>query len=513
MINVEIFSCAGGMAEGFRRAGITFDMAVDMAPDHCDSYEANLGHRPLQMNALDLLRMAKLGWHVEVDLLVADPPCTPWSRAGKRKGLTDERDMLRATAEIIALLRPRAYLIGNVPGLEDSQNLPIVQDVIGGLARYGYCVRDFASLDAADYGVPQHRVRPFWYGHRFGPCLRWPEPTHGDPDELQETLPGVRSLVPWVTCGQALAHLPAKELGRPIKLRRRDCHGKRHGSVLQLPARVVGTSNLSDGNVLLPDAANGHQPHAADSPARTITSSSGRGAPGALVFSDNHRPSFADEPAMTVRAGDGGGAVRAMSFRSRGEVTYNARHAPATEDAPAPTIGAKMRHQAGQVLQLRKKTPQSARTVAPDAPATAVQVREDRVGSGMVIEWPWARPSTTLQADPRIPPPGTNGRKKGTKNGRTRPGAVLLSEKAAKILQGFPDDWVVAGKTKRTRWSQIGQAMPPPLAHAVALSVRQQLEASAGDQPLEAFVPYSPPPTRAAAREPEQVAMNLGGMP
>lgn len=25
-----------------------------------------------------------------------------------------------------------------------------------------------------------------------------------------------------------------------------------------------------------------------------------------------------------------------------------------------------------------------------------------------------------------------------------------------------------SGKTKRARWSQIGQAMPPPLAHAVA---------------------------------------------
>lgn len=126
MINLELFSCSGGMAEGFRRAGVRFDLAIDFAVHHCDSYERNLGHRPVQMDARDLLRMVHLGWRVEVDLLVADPPCTPWSRAGKRLGTADQRDMLEATCELIAALRPRRYLIGNIPGLDDSSNLPIV---------------------------------------------------------------------------------------------------------------------------------------------------------------------------------------------------------------------------------------------------------------------------------------------------------------------------------------------------------------------------------------------------
>src|SRR5689334_10645185 len=93
---LEIFCCAGGMAEGFRRAGIEFSVAVDANPDACTSYEHNLGRRPIQMDVRDLLRLHGVGWRpVErLDLLVADPPCTPWSRAGKRKGLDDERDML-----------------------------------------------------------------------------------------------------------------------------------------------------------------------------------------------------------------------------------------------------------------------------------------------------------------------------------------------------------------------------------------------------------------------------------
>lgn len=120
MMMLELFGCAGGMADGFRRAGITFDFSFDRDEDACASYATNLGHAPIQMDLRDLVRMARAGWSPgRIDLLVADPPCTPWSRAGKRKGLADERDLLQETCELIALLRPRAYLIANVPGLDD----------------------------------------------------------------------------------------------------------------------------------------------------------------------------------------------------------------------------------------------------------------------------------------------------------------------------------------------------------------------------------------------------------
>jgi len=218
---IELFPCSGGMAEGLRRAGITIDMAFDSDADACTSYAANLGHAPVRIDVNDLARMARAGWRPgPIDLLVADPPCTPWSRAGKRQGRDDERDMLDVTVELVRLLRPRAYLIANVPGLDDGPNWPIVQETIGGLARDGYCVRDFARLDAADFGVPQHRVRPFWYGHLDGPCLVWPSRTHGAPHECAPTLPGVARLTPWVTCRQALGTSP-----RRTSARRSDCGG------------------------------------------------------------------------------------------------------------------------------------------------------------------------------------------------------------------------------------------------------------------------------------------------
>jgi DNA (cytosine-5)-methyltransferase 1 len=131
---LELFSCSGGMAEGLRRAGLLVTTAIDFDPDACASYAANLGHAPIRMDVRDVLR---LDWRprAPIDLFVADPPCTPWSRAGKRKGLDDEHDMLLETVALVRALAPRAFLIANVPGLDDGPNWPVVQRTIEAVGR------------------------------------------------------------------------------------------------------------------------------------------------------------------------------------------------------------------------------------------------------------------------------------------------------------------------------------------------------------------------------------------
>lgn len=236
MTTIELFCCAGGMSEGFRRAGLPIDLAVDCDPDMITAYEANHGYRPMQCDVYQLaehttdllhaIRLAELG---PIDLLVADPPCTPWSPAGKRKGLADPRDCLRVTRQLIEKLRPRAWLIGNVPGLQYAPSWPIAQEIFGTIE--GYEV-DHVSLDAACYGVPQHRIRPFWFGRpRGSSAIRWPEPAHCDPSELESSL-GLHALKPWVTCRQALAVLPREKWGREVTL-------SRNGVVLSMEARAI----------------------------------------------------------------------------------------------------------------------------------------------------------------------------------------------------------------------------------------------------------------------------------
>lgn len=373
MVVVELFPCSGGMAEGFRRAGVDVSVAFEIDSDACEAYSRNLGSRPVQLDVRTLPSLtASLGVPPGcVDLVVADPPCTPWSRAGKRRGLEDDRDMLVTTVELIRLWRPGCWLIGNVPGLDDSTNAQALRRTFGPL-RENYCI-DYASLDAAAYGVPQHRVRPFWFGHpRGSACVAWPKPTHGAVSR-QIQIPGTE-LQPYVTVRDALSHIPARQLGQLVRIRERATRC-------------------------------GHPPSLPNRPAGTIAASMPGNGGNVLLTNRKHRINRSDEPSYTVTTkGDGRGAQGACA-----------------------------------------------------------------------MEWPWDRPSTTVTARDEVPQFNRNGRRGMSQSAN----AIKLSERAAAVLQGFPENWQFVGKTKRSRWSQIGQAMPPPLAHAVGLSVAEWLSVRA----------------------------------
>lgn len=385
----------------------------------------------------------------------------------------------------------------------------MVQRTLGALGDVGYCV-DFVRLDAADYGVPQRRIRPFWYGHGVAdPHIVWPERTHAPPaDCRQPTLPTVRAMLPWVTCRQALEHLPQRDLGRPVRLRYRGQNGAQQGSVPDKPARVVGTSNLSDGNVLVhPDHAMrkdgrahrhpGKKARASrvDEPAGVVTASE-NGDGNTLLLSGlrsmvvvpHHPPSQVDEPSRTIRASSSrtpdkiitgpytepslmDGPSRTVRAAPRGEQTLLVSGAhPAHEvDAPAGTI-AGCGKQRAQILTANSRHPIST----PDAPSRTVCTKGDMQGGqgAAVLAWPWDRPSTTVTTRHAIPPPGHHPESGSI---LSLPNAVKLSEKAAAILQGFPRTWLFSGKTKASRWAQIGMAMPPPLAEAVGRSIARAL--------------------------------------
>lgn len=97
--------------------------------------------------------------------------------------------------------------------------------------------------------------------------------------------------------------------------------------------------------------------------------------------------------------------------------------------------------------------------------------RKHRETGKKALSWPWDRPATVVHSDPGAPP-GHHAKSYMSDNRGHGPNAVKLSEKAAAILQGFPEGWLFSGETKKARWAQIGMAMPPPLAAAVAESIR-----------------------------------------
>ncbi len=429
---IEICSCAGGMALGFRRAGIEFDLVVDKDESACKSYRHNLGHDPIRMDLRDLLRLAESGWHPGggvLDLVVADPPCQPWSTAGKQRGLGDERDCLRPLIALIEVLQPRAFLLGNVPGLEHANAADALADTVGALSFRGYCI-DHIVLDAADYGVPQRRIRPFWFAHRGGPCITWPSPTHGPPTD-QIGLAGTE-LAPWVTCRQALRDLPMAELGKVRSLR----PPKKHAN------------------------GSGHPWSEADSPARTICARHDGGSGGGDVlqlFDTGFPPSHVDQPARTV--------TTRGSHKGNKMVGIQIEEWP--WDRPATTVcGENWIPQPGhthtRMDKFHGKPYQGWRAVVLSERARARLQGFPEWLCGCNGGFPIARVEDLQREMEEGSGPD-----------------VRISEVCQTCwLPRRP--WRFIGHTKGSRNAQIGMAMPPPLSEAIARSVAQWFTTSEG---------------------------------
>jgi DNA (cytosine-5)-methyltransferase 1 len=122
----------------------------------------------------------------EIAVLAGGPPCVSFSIAGAREGLASETGMLfESYARLLRVLKPRAFVFENVKGLlsaagpdgEPGGAWPIIRDR---LSDAGYRI-SWELLDAAAFGVPQHRERVIVVGlrGRRGDRFEFPSATHG----------------------------------------------------------------------------------------------------------------------------------------------------------------------------------------------------------------------------------------------------------------------------------------------------------------------------------------------
>jgi DNA (cytosine-5)-methyltransferase 1 len=104
----------------------------------------------------DLRTFDGIPWRGKVDVLSAGFPCQPFSIAGKREGVEDERHLWPSVSRIIGEVRPSIIVLENVPGVIDAAGLGIA----GNLSQMGY---DFAwgIVRASEAGAPHRRARFF----------------------------------------------------------------------------------------------------------------------------------------------------------------------------------------------------------------------------------------------------------------------------------------------------------------------------------------------------------------
>ena len=173
-IALDLFCGVGGMSLGFEQAGFCVAAAFDAEPRNVRTYRNNfpgvrVAESRLEMESGASLRRAAGVGDTDLHLVFGGPPCQGFSIGGRRE-VDDERNRLVFTfATLVRQLQPRYFVMENVRGLMAKHARPIMRSFLTRVRRAGYdVVEPIKVLNAADYGVPQKRLRVFVLGYRKG---------------------------------------------------------------------------------------------------------------------------------------------------------------------------------------------------------------------------------------------------------------------------------------------------------------------------------------------------------
>jgi DNA (cytosine-5)-methyltransferase 1 len=182
----DLFSGAGGLSAGFRAAGCEPIFALDKDADSCATYERNFGLGPENASITQFEPADLAGKLRDADVILGGPSCQTFSTQGRRFTWADPEDeRTKLWTHMLALVdevRPRAFLLENVPGLS-HKGLAYEKDgraqgeIVTHFEKLGYRLRAKILL-AADYGVPQLRRRLFVVGVKDDLSFEFPRPTH-----------------------------------------------------------------------------------------------------------------------------------------------------------------------------------------------------------------------------------------------------------------------------------------------------------------------------------------------
>lgn len=166
---LELFGGGGGVGCGLQAAGHHVITTIEKEPDIADCYQAN--HPDTKVIVADVLDVEHNLVQIpgNIDALWASPVCKQHSKA-RRKTLEAREDANIGLAILpyVEAIQPSLVVIENVKGYLKHSSL---STIVATLLKWGYTV-SMRTLDAADFGVPQHRERLIVQARR-GP-IAWP---------------------------------------------------------------------------------------------------------------------------------------------------------------------------------------------------------------------------------------------------------------------------------------------------------------------------------------------------
>ena len=176
---LDLFSGAGGLALGFKRAGFETIAGIDNDAASLETFALNFPNslticEDLSSVSSELALFFK-SLKGKVDVIVGGPPCQGFSIAGKRI-IDDPRNSLyRHYIETVEVIKPKYVVIENVPTIRTMGDGKVANAITQDLEDLGYEVR-VMTVNASDYGVPQNRKRAFFIAKKGSAPVVFPDP-------------------------------------------------------------------------------------------------------------------------------------------------------------------------------------------------------------------------------------------------------------------------------------------------------------------------------------------------
>ncbi|HBQ99967.1 MAG TPA: hypothetical protein DD761_15855 [Cyanobacteria bacterium UBA11691] len=280
---VELFAGAGGMGLGFLMAGnpnsrYRILSSAEINPIYLKSLEENYryfnshlsdntkGLIPSEFSPTDLIqdfhrqRIKNIVQEAGgIDVVIGGTPCQGFSPSNRRgwDSKKEHNKLVECFIDFSIALDPKVILLENVQGIlwtprsvmSTDNRITVVDYVEKKLRKSGYLIFP-AVLDAAWYGVPQHRNRFFllalhkdlgYNTNDFGEWGPFPLPTHGPMGEFE-----------YVTVGEAISDLPRISNGesRILQKYRDISEGQLNQNVFLKKMREMSPPGIIEGHLV-----------------------------------------------------------------------------------------------------------------------------------------------------------------------------------------------------------------------------------------------------------------------
>ena len=168
---IDLFAGCGGLSLGFEMAGFNIPVAVEKDAWASETYKKN--HPTTKVITEDITQILDLSTilpepTMRINGIIGGPPCQGFSLSGNRDKNDPRNSLFMEFVRFVRYFNPDFFVMENVTGILSMQTKSgeNVKDVIRSeFANAGYTLEIF-TLNAAEFGVPQSRLRVFFIGLR-----------------------------------------------------------------------------------------------------------------------------------------------------------------------------------------------------------------------------------------------------------------------------------------------------------------------------------------------------------